>query len=188
MGNRTRTKRKTCICQWCNKEFETWTCRPGRFCSKKCAGRYGGSVSPGHPTSPQNYITRQCEVCGKEYTVHKVQVEKRNSRFCSRACMGAAKSLSMQSEGNPNYKGGTVRYRGRNWESQKRQALKRDNNKCQMCGIKGKVGRGRNDLSVHHIKPYREFKGNWLLANNLSNLITLCRVCHEQAERANKNP
>jgi predicted HNH restriction endonuclease len=37
-------------------------------------------------------------------------------------------------------------------------------------------------LDVHHIVPFRTFKGDWRKANELSNLITLCRNCHRKAE------
>lgn len=185
------SKRKQCICEWCNKSFETWQCRPGRFCSRKCAGQYGGSVSPGHPTSPDSYVTLNCEMCGNSYTVHKVFVEKRNSRFCSRKCMGDAKSLAMQANNNHNYRGGKVRYRGRNWEKQKRAALKRDNYQCQVCSKP--LAKSAWDYGVHHITPYRQFNGDYKAANDLTNLVCLCRKCHGGVESGtiplfNKNP
>jgi DEAD/DEAH box helicase domain-containing protein len=43
---------------------------------------------------------------------------------------------------------------------------------------------------VHHIRPFREFgyipgeNENYLLANALDNLITLCPTCHHRAESA----
>lgn len=174
------TKRKLCICEWCGKQFETWQSRPGRFCSKRCASAYGGSVSPGHPKMPQNYITRNCDICGKPYTVHKIFVEKRHSRWCSKECRNIGMSLLKQGKGNPNYRGGTITYRGANWGHQSRKALKRDGYKCQICHRQ--LGKHDWDYGVHHIKPYREFDGDYETANQLSNLVTLCRRCHGRVE------
>jgi predicted RNA-binding protein YlxR (DUF448 family) len=35
---------------------------------------------------PDSYLLRICEVCGKEFTIHKTQVELGRGRFCSRSC------------------------------------------------------------------------------------------------------
>jgi predicted HNH restriction endonuclease len=39
-------------------------------------------------------------------------------------------------------------------------------------------------LHVHHIRPYKEFNGNYWEANDLRNLITLCYTCHHKVERS----
>jgi len=87
---------------------------------------------------------------------------------------------------NPSWKGGKVKYYGPNWPRQQRAARRRDNYTCQVCGIAQKKA-GRS-LDVHHIKPFRSFgyipdeNDNYLQANALTNLITLCRSCHKKAE------
>ena len=94
-------------------------------------------------------------------------------------------------EGNSNWKGGVSfeighDYRGRNWETQRTLARKRDNFTCQKCGQKEEL----KNHDVHHKVPFREFKkkglsGEQLIneANNLDNLITLCSTCHSRHER-----
>jgi 5-methylcytosine-specific restriction endonuclease McrA len=67
------------------------------------------------------------------------------------------------------------KYRGENWKEAREDALVRDSRKCRTCGSK----RG---LAVHHIRAYREFRGDYLAANQLSNLKTLCGSCHAKEE------
>ena len=82
---------------------------------------------------------------------------------------------------------------GPNWQQQRRLALARDNHRCRTCG----AGPGLPDsekaarsiiLHVHHIRPFREYgyvpghNDNYLSANDLENLVTLCPGCHRQAE------
>ena len=68
---------------------------------------------------------------------------------------------------NPRWKGGKMTLRGKGWNTIRTQVLRRDNNTCQQCGSKEK-------LEVHHIVTYRNKKN----FNKLTNLVTLCRVCH----------
>lgn len=68
---------------------------------------------------------------------------------------------------------------GSNWAAQRRAARARDGYRCQMCGI---PERGR-EHDVHHKIPFRTF-ASYEPANQLSNLITLCRSCHRRAETA----
>ncbi|MFQ5419848.1 MAG: DEAD/DEAH box helicase [Anaerolineae bacterium] len=71
---------------------------------------------------------------------------------------------------------------GPNWQSQRQQALARDGHQCQVCGAREGM------LHVHHVRPFREFgyvrgqNEHYRLANELSNLVTLCPSCHRQAE------
>jgi DEAD/DEAH box helicase domain-containing protein len=88
-------------------------------------------------------------------------------------------------EKNPLWKGGHSGDRGPNWDRQRREARKRDGYRCQCCGIKQKKKKAH---AVHHIVPFREFgyirgiNHNYVQANELSNLITLCASCHNKAE------
>lgn len=74
-------------------------------------------------------------------------------------------------EQNPNWKGGKITYRGAGWQSIRKQAKRRDGNKCVKCS-------STKQLEVHHIVPYR-----FTQDNSLENLITLCHVCHAKAEQ-----
>ncbi len=88
---------------------------------------------------------------------------------------------------------------GPNWQQQRNAARARDGYHCQQCGKEepspisrssemgeGRVGVGGHD--VHHLIPFRTFgyvpglNDNYVQANDLSNLITLCRACHRRAE------
>lgn len=61
----------------------------------------------------------------------------------------------------------------KNW---RRQVFERDSYTCQECGDKNFKGRGKTVLfEAHHIKPVFQFPE---LATELSNGITLCKVCH----------
>jgi DEAD/DEAH box helicase domain-containing protein len=76
---------------------------------------------------------------------------------------------------------------GPNWISQRDQARARDGHRCSRCGASASTG---SQLDVHHITPFRSFgyrpgeNQNYLLANRLENLVTLCARCHRQVGRA----
>ncbi len=70
---------------------------------------------------------------------------------------------------NPLWKGGKNTYRGKGWNSIRKQVLRRDNLTCQQCGSKER-------LEVHHIVTYRNRK----TFNKLTNLVTLCHDCHRK--------
>ena len=99
---------------------------------------------------------------------------------------------------HPNWKGGRtdlyVRMREYFRWSQVKEAMKRDDNKCQLCGETHK-------LQVHHIKPFKEIFNEILSEhkdldvlenkeelyeimrndprfNDIDNLITYCKKCH----------
>lgn len=174
------TKRSTFICKRCGQPFEEYTYRHPHFCSRQCLSEYAARQPKLGARKPEAYITLNCKVCGKQYTVGRFYVEHRRSSYCSDACKYADISQRMQKHGNPNYRGGTVTYRGRNWGRQSRMALKRDGYICQICHKH--LGKKGWDYGVHHIRPYREFNGDYEAANQLTNLITLCRSCHTKVE------
>lgn len=60
------------------------------------------------------------------------------------------------------------------WERVKERAKKRDQYRCQHCGVHEAYYR-KVDLHVHHILPVKDGGGN-----GLENLITLCKTCHDQ--------
>jgi len=91
---------------------------------------------------------------------------------------------------------------GQNWEEQRDTARARDDYRCRQCGkpetaehpersreaAQSKGGAGGRQHDVHHLIPFRSFgyipgvNENYRLANELDNLITLCRACHRRAE------
>jgi len=59
-----------------------------------------------------------------------------------------------------------------NWETRRKNIYKRDDHKCQNCGVSG--GESRHiELHAHHIVP--KSRGG---SHQKSNLITLCKDCH----------
>jgi DEAD/DEAH box helicase domain-containing protein len=68
---------------------------------------------------------------------------------------------------------------GANWPAQRNRTRDRDGYRCQMCGSPEQA----REHDVHHKIPFRQF-ASYQQANQLSNLITLCRSCHHRAETA----
>jgi len=73
---------------------------------------------------------------------------------------------------------------GPNWAQQRQLALERDGRRCRTCGARAEEFL----LHVHHVRPFREYgyvlgqNENYLQANQLDNLVTLCPSCHRRAE------
>ena len=78
---------------------------------------------------------------------------------------------------------------GPNWPQQRDKARARDGYRCTLCGAPEPPGRQHD---VHHIRPFRSFgyipgiNDNYLQANQLDNLRTLCRSCHQKVERSQR--
>jgi len=92
----------------------------------------------------------------------------------------------MAGENAPNWQGGSAHYYGPNWRKQSEAARQRDNYHCQACG-QSQVELGRA-LDVHHITPFKSFQyvpgenDNYIQANQLDNLVSLCMRCHALVE------
>lgn len=156
-------------CHGCGKIFESD--RERKYCTFECQ-------IINRPPRPQKIkLPYFCEWCGKK----RLAYPSRKRRFCSNECASASLAIERLGVNNPMFTGGAPRKRGRNWKTQSHLALKRDNKTCQICGRKPKRGQKRI-VDVHHIVKYRLFNGDWLKANDLSNLITLCRRCHFMVE------
>lgn len=76
---------------------------------------------------------------------------------------------------------------GPDWHQSSQAARQRDDYRCRQCGAEERPGQAHD---VHHIRPFREFgylpgeNRNDRLANEVDNLITLCKTCHARAENA----
>lgn len=74
---------------------------------------------------------------------------------------------------------------GPNWAEQRARARERDGYRCRTCQAPERPDR---EHDVHHLRPFREFSyipgenANYLEANALDNLVTLCHDCHVKAE------
>lgn len=147
-------------CAQCGNDFEPY--RSGAICcSVTCSNRYRG----------EGTISKPCAGCGQDFESDVI----RNRLFCSPACRN--RTTNIQRFG-PSRK--PRMYYGPNWHSQRILALKRDGYSCQNCGAK-RTKKGKHP-HVHHIRPFRQFSGDYELANHLNNLICLCRKCHPLAE------
>ena len=117
-------------------------------------------------------IKIKCKECGKDFEVLPY-IAKRGRKFCSKKCANTNKGKKFNGKNHPFWKGGRKDYRGSNWHTKRKIALKRDDYTCQKCGKK-------KDLVVHHIVAYED-NGS----NELENLLTLCRSCHSKTEWQN---
>lgn len=187
-----RRARMETVCEICGKSFVTANAHKRRFCSRACGGIWASNnrLKEHAPLWKGGIPERTCEVCNKVYqpVTYPSQDNKRGQQhfFCSHTCHGAWASIHRSGSNHPLWTGGRKKYRyyGPNWKQQKRLARKRDAYTCRKCGQK-QIGRA---LDVHHIKPFREFdyipdvNDNYLAANDLTNLISLCKKCHGIAE------
>lgn len=186
------------VCPVCGKIFFTHPSQNKKYCSKECAAKDRKSMIvkicpicgriftvPKTKMHSRVYCSKKCKAiamkrrlkkkclnCGKEFEVIAHEYDKRV--FCSYKCMGEWMSKNNRGENNPNWKGGRSEYRGENWKIQRKKALERDNYTCQLCGSK-------QNLEVHHIIPFNDFK-SYEKANELNNLVTLCKSCHGKIE------
>jgi DEAD/DEAH box helicase domain-containing protein len=78
---------------------------------------------------------------------------------------------------------------GPNWPQQRNAARARDGFRCTLCGAPEAAGRQHD---VHHKQPFRTFgyvaglNEAYRQANQLDNLTTLCRSCHQTVERGQR--
>lgn len=169
-------------CEICGNQFRTKLCHyeSRRTCSKKCLGKLFSveHIGKGNPHYKNAKKTAVCKFCGTEFS-YWPSVRK-NAACCSRECAGRYKSLVMVGENSTNWKGGNQSYYGSNWHINQDAARQRDNYTCQNCGITEDILNRR--LDVHHLKPFRVCH-DYLEANKLSNLISLCQSCHKLAEK-----
>jgi hypothetical protein len=125
------------------------------FCSIPCRNSANGKRSGGHNRLPSE--THTCTVCGKEFTITGGEANQRRSLggifTCSRACHNKRIAEPRFGADNPTWKGGIQTYRRHRRDS------------CERCG-------STNRLVVHHKDENR-------YNNDLSNLETLCRRCHQ---------
>ncbi len=145
------------------------------YCSSQCGSRGRSLFGPRGSDHVQSVpkIETKCHECGK---VHFRQPSKaKKYPFCSVECRLKWQRESGYSSGENNaaWLGGHSDYRGPNWNAQRKKARRRDGC-CVRCGI-------MFHLQVHHKKPFRSF-ANYLEANQLDNLETLCSSCHQTEE------
>lgn len=160
--------------------------RPRQCCSTACANKHRSQIASGERSFRWSNLFVTCQQCGAAFRVIPAHIKRGRGKFCNRSCRSKWMSEHGTGANNPNWRGGYAIYYGPNWTAQQRAARKRDKYVCQHCGKRQKK-RGRA-FDVHHIKPFREFgyvygvNDHYLAANDLPNLVTLCRQCHWLAE------
>lgn len=168
------------VCTNCEKKFQKYKSQlttPERpFCSEDChSDWYSGRKIE----SQRKRVTVSCDYCNSEVERRKCRVGRSDSVYCSRGCANQGHSERVSGDGNPRWVGGYQDYYGESWPKQRDKARKRDNYTCQRCEVdESDLG---HELSVHHKIPFREFDDH-KKANKLSNLISLCPVCHGKVE------
>ncbi len=154
------------------------------FCNMECYGKWMSENLVGKKHPRWSRIKVLCKVCGEILYRQPNRIKRTKHHLCSRECTNEWNSISGIHAGpnNPRWKGGcntgTVSY-GPNWTRQKKVVRRRDNYICQYCSRSEK----HRAHDVHHIIPFREFGiERYKEANQLRNLVTLCRKCHFKSE------
>ena len=191
---------RSCYLQWHHGERITLFCsqckekivrkiseQKGKpFCSKKCWDKWRSENQRGENHSQYQRVETSCAQCGKQILVAPNKLRTRKNNFCGNECRHLWNKDAFTGENNPAWKGGYSPYYGPDWYRQRDQARKRDNYCCQNCGISEE--NLSYELHVHHIKAFRLFgyvpgeNKNYVEANKLNNLISLCASCHPKAE------
>jgi hypothetical protein len=114
-----------------------------------------------------------CENCKEMIPLRDDHVNDRNIEYCRRCNMSLI-NQSKKGENHHNWKGGiTPEYERLRHTSKliswRKMIYKRDNYSCQRCG-------SNNKLQAHHIKKFIDYPE---LRYDISNGITLCKLCHE---------
>lgn len=148
--------------------------KKGKTCAY-CARRGKASVQR------RNFIIRTCNFCGGQFQIPAWRVKQGRGNFCSRECKDRFLT-TLTGQNSIRWRGGTAgSRRGIGWWTAREWATVRACGKCEQCG---KQANG-HELTVHHIKPYRECRGD-MEANSPKNLISLCRACHSKADNLGK--
>lgn len=153
------------------------------FCSRDCEGEWKSKniVGEDHHQYKSKEVT--CDQCGNTTVKKPCNIDEGEHNFCSESCYGDWCSENLTGENHPNWRGGHQEHYGSTWLPQRREAIDRDNEQCQDCGLTREEHYDKygSDLEVHHQVPIRTFTDT-KEANQLSNLITLCKSCHLQRE------
>lgn len=172
-------------CEWCGveayREPRKKESRDRFYCSTECMSKWRSENITGDKSpfwkNASKVVT--CSNCGDSVETFRSRLDTKDHFFCDRDCYAEWQSHNLNRENHPNWKGGGPLYYGENWLSQREKALQRDDYTCQDCGkTQEEIGR---EPDVHHKVPLRKFDSPED-ANELKNLISLCRSCHNKWE------
>jgi hypothetical protein len=71
-------------CKTCNRTFTTIPSRPQKYCSRACLiadPEFGSKIAA---SKKGEWVTKNCEVCGTEFSVPQAKADRR--KHCSRSC------------------------------------------------------------------------------------------------------
>lgn len=176
----------TLTCHTCGDEFKRWKSQlgtPPYYCSTQCHLENHNKSGKESPRYSQRTVP--CGYCGDPVSKPKSRIERNTDVHCSRECADNHHSERVSKDGNPNYRHGeskTLKY-GPLWSERRKQALRRDQYRCQRCGLTDAESRERfgAELSVHHRTPFVEFESREN-AHELDNLVSVCKECHHTIE------
>jgi 5-methylcytosine-specific restriction endonuclease McrA len=153
-------------CATCGKTFTPFPSAirrsAAKFCSSAC---YFASVA-----SRPAFIAVQCDNCRTTFRRTAAAVKRTKHSFCSSRCSAEYQS----GERHHAYRGGEAHRRGPGWTANRDACRERDE-VCRSCGKD--AAENRQALSVDHLIPWRLFADE-KVANDLDNLVALCRACH----------
>lgn len=179
-------------CEWCGEIFENYPSQQKlsnkSFCSNDCRGKWQSEQYEleGNPGC-LGTVEVGCRRCGNirelpkgrafsEYGDHGYDLEDQHEIQSCIACRGEVEYQNRIPFGNE-------------WEETSNLIRERDGNQCQWCGVSNKEHQSRygKSLHVHHITPRRHYFDSESgelseKADRSSNLITLCKPHHEEAE------
>lgn len=162
-------------CPTCQQTFVPRNAAMGRadkYCSRDCYR----VVQKQRPAM----IEVPCAQCGTVFRRTQAAIHRNEHSFCSRACTSAFNSA----ENSASWRGGKQPgYRGPGWPRLAETIRERDGYRCRRCGKH--QDEEVTSLSVDHIIPYRSFESR-TEANDPTNLVALCRVCHGKKNRAER--
>jgi len=148
------------------------------YCGPECRNIHKGAIAPSGPEHPQYDSSEyECANCGSTVTRAPSEVVG-EVVACSRECFAEGFDFPKGPD-HPSWQGGYRGYYGPDWSEKRRKVRERDGFSCQGCGAsESELNR---ELSVHHIRPLRTFDSH-TKANQLENLVSLCRSCHKRWE------
>lgn len=153
-------------CKGCGKMFRPFPRAlrrdAGKFCSIACY-RVRQHQRPA-------FVTVTCANCGHDFRRTQAAINRVKVAFCSKRCSNEY----ISGERHHAYRGGERHRRGPGWRTNRNLCRERDK-VCRSCG-KTPEDNGQA-LSVDHVIPWRLFADE-RAANDLGNLIALCRNCH----------
>jgi len=166
---------------YCSECGDTYPVKPSladlsKYCSRECMSK----------SQEVDEIELVCPRCGGDFSKMPFNI-KTETTFCSSECFSAHLSDIRSGDQNPAWKGGRESYYGPNWSQQRQMALARDDHICQLCSMSasGHYDLYGCDLNVHHITRFKAFD-SYREANDLSNLVTVCHLCHKTLEQENE--